>query len=86
LKENLKGKTYDYLFFDFWIEALLEFGLCDVEAVKEKSDVLFEECKGELLLIEPKGIVYWAENDGHQATYFTNDNACDRVLETLQPI
>ena len=78
-----KGKTYDYLFFDFWIEALLEFGLCDVEAVKEKSDVLFEECKGELLLIEPKGIVYWAENDGHQATYFTNDNACDRVLDDI---
>lgn len=78
-----KGKTYDYLFFDFWIEALLELGLCDVEAVKEKSDVLFEECKGELLLIEPKGIVYWAENDGHQATYFTNDNACDRVLDDI---
>ena len=78
-----KGKTYDYLFFDYWIEALLEFGLCDVEAVKEKSDVLFEECKGELLLIEPKGIVYWAENDGHQATYFTNDNACDRVLDDI---
>ena len=77
------GKTYDHLIFDFWIEALLEFGLCNVEAAKEKSYVMFDECKGELLLIEPKGIVYWAENDGHQASYFTNDNACDRVLDDI---
>jgi hypothetical protein len=77
------GKTYDNLFFDFWIEALLRFGLCDVEAAREKSNVMFDECKGELLLIEPKGIVYWAENDGHQATYFTNENASDRVLDDV---
>ena len=77
------GKTYDHLIFDFWIEALLEFGLCDVEAARDKSDVMFDECKGELLLIDPKGIVYWAENDGHQATYFTNGNACDRVLDDI---
>lgn len=77
------GKTYDHLIFDFWVEALLEFGLCGVEAAREKTAMMFDECKGELLLIEPKGIVYWAENDGHQATYFTNDNACDRVLDDI---
>ena len=77
------GKTYDHLFFDFWVEALMEFGLCDVEAAREKAAMMFDKCKGELLLIDPKGVVYWAENNGHQATYFTNENASDRVLDDI---
>jgi hypothetical protein len=82
-ERNPYGKTYDHLIFDFWVEALLKFRLCDVEAAREKTDVMFDECKGELLLIDPKGVVYWAENDGHQATYYTNENASDRVLDDI---
>ena len=78
-----KGKTYDHLFFDFWIEALSEFGLSNVESAREKATEMFDESEGELLLIEPEGIVYWAVNDGHDASYFTNDNACDRVLDEI---
>jgi len=78
-----KDKTYSHLIFDFWIEALIEFGLSDVVDARKKANVMFDECKGDLLLIEPEGIVYWAINDGHQATYFTNDNACDGVLDDI---
>ena len=75
-----KNKTYDHLFFDFWVETLIEFDLSNVEEVREKLELMFDECNGELLLIEPEGILYWAVNDGHDATYFINDNACDKVL------
>ena len=78
-----KGKTYDHLFFNFWVEALIEFGLSDVRAAEEKANMMFNECNGELLLIESEGIVYWAVNDGHDATYFVSDNACDRVLDDI---
>lgn len=78
-----KNKTYDHLFFDFWVETLIEFDLSNVEGAREKSELMFDECNGELLLIEPEGILYWAVNDGHDATYFINDNACDKVLSEI---
>ena len=78
-----KDKTYDHLIFDFFVEALMKFGMTLVDDAHEKVAEMFGECKGELLLIEPKGIEYWAENDGHQATYYVSGNACDKVLDKI---
>lgn len=46
-------------------------------------DVVFDECDGSFLLIQPKGLDFWEINDGHIDCYDVNDNACDNVLEEI---
>ncbi len=78
-----RNKTHDQLIVGFWVEALVKFGLTNVEDAYMKVNTLFQECNGHLLLIEPQGVEYWMVNDGHQATYYLNENACDRVLDDI---
>ena len=78
-----RDKTHDQLIVGFWVEALIKFGLTNIEDAYMKVNTLFQECNGHLLLIEPQGVEYWMVNDGHQATYYLNENACDRVLDDI---
>ena len=78
-----KDKTHDQLVVGFWVDALIEFDLTDVEDSKSKTDTMFEECEGSILIIKPQGVEYWTVNDGHDASYYVNENACDRVLDDI---
>lgn len=78
-----KDKTHDQLVVSFWAEALLGFGLTDVADCKSKIEAMFGECDGSILIIKPQGVEYWTVNDGHDASYFVNENACDRVLDDI---
>lgn len=77
------NKTHDQLVVSFWVQALSEFGLTYVEDCLAKVNQMFQECKGKLLLIEPKGVDYLTMNDGYDASYYINENACDRVLDDI---
>lgn len=78
-----KDKTHDQLVVSFWVEALSEFGLTDVKDSKSKTDKMFKECEGSLLIIKPQGVEYWTVNDGHDASYYVNENASDQVLDDI---
>lgn len=78
-----KDKTHDQLVVSFWVDALSEFGLTDVADCKSKIEAMFGECDGSILIIKPQGVEYWTVNDGHDASYFVNENACDRVLDDI---
>lgn len=78
-----KDKTHDQLVVSFWAEALSEFGLTDVVDCKSKVEAMFGECDGSILIIKPQGVEYLTINDGHDASYFVNENACDRVLDDI---
>lgn len=65
------------------VDGLLQEKKADYTAFNDTLDVVFRECIGSALLIQPEGLEYWESNDGHTSCYYINDNACDIVLEEI---
>lgn len=82
-EKDYQGKTDEQALFDFFLEKLNHYGYLSPLDYRAKSQLIFDECDGQLLLTDKNGLPYWQIHDKYDTSYRVNEHKCDEVLEDL---
>ncbi len=82
-EKDYKGKTDEQALLDFVLEKMNQYGYILAEDYQKKSQQIFDECKGQMLLVDRNGLEYWQIHDQYDGTYDVNEHLCDEVLDEI---
>lgn len=77
------GKTDEQELLDFFLEKMNRYGYVCATDFENKIQTIFNECKGQMLLTNRKGLDYWLIHDQYDGTYTVNKHQCDEVLDEI---
>lgn len=82
-EKDYQGKTDEQALLDFVLEKMNHYGYILASDFQKKSQQIFDECKGQMLLVERNGLEYWQIHDQYDGTYDVNEHLCDEVLDEI---